>query len=215
MVTTTSEITLVGISAADVGSAERAIIKEAISESTGVDEDEIYNLEVTDATRRLIGVVHDEALHGRRADDSSALVTFDVIIDLLLTNYTTSGQLANSIEELVTEAVESGDLTTAIETLAASEGNTVMTSVSATVIASQSYTTTEADVVTSAPTALYSRCGPLWMTPNELATYMDGTLCQEEEGDYLGPEACAIISDMTSGNFPAERCSLTTDPLGT
>ena len=115
MVTTSNEITFVGVDVDDIGKAEKAIIKEAIAESTGVSEEDIYNLEIMDATRRLIGVVHDDALHGRRADESSVLVTFDIIMDLLLTNYTTSGQLANAIEALVQEAVLSGELVTDIE----------------------------------------------------------------------------------------------------
>jgi hypothetical protein len=215
MVTTTSEITLVGVNADDVGSTERAIIKEGISESTGIDEDEIYNLEVTDATRRLIGVVHDEALHGRRADDSSALVTFDIVIDLLLTNYTTSNNLAMAVQEAVTEAVDDGDLTTAIVRLATADGDAVLTGLSATVLIDSSSYTTEGDPVTSAPTAMYDRCAPLWMNPNELATFMDGTLCQEEDSDYLGARACDIINDMKYGDFPSDRCILTADPLST
>ena len=92
----------------------------------------------------------------------------------------TSAQLSSSIEELVTEAVDSGDLVTTITTLASSEGNTVLTAVSASVIVSTTYTSTKVDTVTGAPTAVYENCPPLYMTPNELAYYMDAVLCEED-----------------------------------
>ena len=51
------------------------------------------------------------------------------------------------------------------------------------------------------------------MNPNELAAYLDGTLCQDEDTDYAGAELCAIINDLQAGDFPRDRCSLTQDPL--
>ena len=61
------------------------------------------------------------------------------------------------------------------------KGNTVMTAVSASVIVGTTYSTTQADTVTAAPTAVYENCPPLFMTPNELATYMDSVLCEKPQ----------------------------------
>ena len=49
------------------------------------------------------------------------------------------------------------------------------------------------------------------MNPNELAAYMDGTLCQEEDGDYVGAELCAYLSELRQADFPRDRCFLTED----
>lgn len=228
MVTTSSEITLSGVDANDVGKEEKKIIKKAIADTAGVDQSDIYNLEISGSTRRL--TEEDEAVDGavrgaaarlfglgkrqqrRQLTTSEALVSFDIIMDLLLTNYTTSAQLSTSVEELVTEAVESGDLVTSIETLATAEGNTVMSAVTASVIVSTSYTTTEADAVTAAPTAVYEYCPPLFMSPNELATYMYSVNCLAEEGDHLGETACGYVQKMKTGSFPTERCKLSREP---
>ena len=218
------QIELGGVGPDDIGKGEQIIIKRAISSSTGISTENMYNLDFTDvstSSRRTLFTFEPDASCGpggcetlnstsKQSDitgldlgtgektlvsqrrllsttSNATLISFDVIYDLLMTNYSRAGQLSQALANVVRSAVDSGDLVAAIASLSASAGNTMLSS--ATLSASfvdSSFTTTDVDAVTFAPTALYGYCPPLYMSPNQLAVYMVRVLCFDRRTNRYG-----------------------------
>jgi len=148
------------------------------------------------------------------SSNDTTLVTFDIIYDLLMTNYSTSGKLYQAVEADVASAVDSGGLVTAIDRIASAAGNSLLTSASLVASAAEStFTTTDADAVTFAPTALYDYCPPLYMSPNQLAVYMVDVLCFDKNTERRIPgDMCAYLRVLRTETFSSPRCALKEDP---
>jgi len=234
LVTVSNQLQLDGISADDIGKGAAVIIKQALANSTGVSTENLYNLEFTDASerrRQLESMPVHESLGGetssvsdtsadsqrRKLATSTTLVSFDIIYDLLMTNYSTSGRLYQALEGAVADAVDSGELVDTISRIERqmTSGNAVLSSATLTASAAVStYTTTDADAVTFAPTAFYGYCPPLYMSPIQLAEYMTTVLCVDTDTPQrLSDDLCTYLNDMRNKTFPERRCALTASPM--
>ena len=194
---------LAGFSCSDYTDAEATVLELAVGDVTTT----LQSTEATGCTsnrRRLTGMGTQHLRHRRRLlEDSDSSIDMTITAFAHHTNSTTSSEFADEFNDVLTSAVSTGSLASAISSRASDAGVTTFSSVSV----------SSATVSTHSPTAQPTRFPP--PTPKPTGVYCtDGVQNGDETSTDCGGscstcafgESCGVDSDCASSTCQGGVC---------